>query len=483
MATSNDDQLFKENYLKSEIGDEIDSFNDYCFINYNFKYDQIKYWNIEDLKKMVEDYRLNCKDGNKVKNDILKIDTMERMKNNSIIINCKFLNPSQLNNIKPNVSISNPTIVEGGIFQSNYIIYDIKVEQLNWFVKRRFSDFDNLNILLHKFFPGYCIPPLPDKKIGFRRFDDDYIKKRMNFLKKFIDSIMISETFKAHEATVNFFSITDRDIFDKKTKELLTKNENLYVDDYLSINGELNLSYDENNDDIFDKMKKFNDFIQKIISNIDDSSKKFDESIRSAYLNLDNIQKNFNYLSTLYTKIKAKENYCQMFSEMEEFIKKWKKLMYKQMSSFRISIKDSLKYSQLENKIFDNLIENRDIMKKRYEDEKLNLENRKEKLWINGDILKWDLSEIIKEDEKAEMIKNKELALKNMCYKDTNYVGELKKKVGFLNYQVNYEFKNLLLNQFDKNKFSFQKFLDDFYPTITESITIWTNFNMTLSIL
>ena len=83
-------------------------------------------------------------------------------------------------------------------------------------VRRRFSDFEWLRNILCKCFPRLVVPPLPGKKIGNRRFEEDFILKRMMFLQKFIDGIMENESFKTNEGLVAFLSMLDRGQFDSK---------------------------------------------------------------------------------------------------------------------------------------------------------------------------------------------------------------------------------------------------------------------------
>ena len=45
------------------------------------------------------------------------------------------------------------------------------------------------NVLV-KFSTGYDVPPIPNKKSGGRRFEKDFIEKRMKFLQKFMSAII-----------------------------------------------------------------------------------------------------------------------------------------------------------------------------------------------------------------------------------------------------------------------------------------------------
>jgi hypothetical protein len=75
------------------------------------------------------------------------------------------------------------------------------------------------NVLV-KFSTGHVVPPIPNKKSGGRRFEKDFIEKRMKFLQKFMSAIIENEIYKASEPLIAFLSMTDHNQFEAKMKEL-----------------------------------------------------------------------------------------------------------------------------------------------------------------------------------------------------------------------------------------------------------------------
>ena len=75
---------------------------------------------------------------------------------------------------------------------------------MNWTVHRRYSDFIWLRNILCKIFIGQVVPPIPNKKTGGRRFEEDFIEKRMKFLNKFISAVLENEVFKTIESFIAF---------------------------------------------------------------------------------------------------------------------------------------------------------------------------------------------------------------------------------------------------------------------------------------
>ena len=105
-------------------------------------------------------------------------------------LNCRKIEKSPLNDKKVTITIQNPKAIETSIFQPNYIIYEIITDVTQWQVERRYSDFDWLRQTLKKIHPGLYCPPLPQKKLGSRRFENDFVAKRMKYLNKFLNDIV-----------------------------------------------------------------------------------------------------------------------------------------------------------------------------------------------------------------------------------------------------------------------------------------------------
>ena len=119
------------------------------------------------------------------KEDIEKMEKFnaEETKNfKERVIECRKLEKTQLNDNKLVITVRNPKEMDGGVFGKNYVLYEVQTDPTGWIVTRRYSDFDLLRQLLAKYFPSYNIPPLPNKKMTNRRFEQDFILKRMKFL-------------------------------------------------------------------------------------------------------------------------------------------------------------------------------------------------------------------------------------------------------------------------------------------------------------
>ena len=265
MSTGNEKELEeKKTILQTEIIEK--NYNQVKFIQFCLSKkpngDDLNTWTLEELKSTVQEFisknpkpdlnnqmeNLNINNTANNYNDFQK--DIEKMnvpsaeapkKTQTIKIKCKVLEKSNLNDKKITVIIKNPKPVVTNLLSSNYVEYEVETKDMNWLVKRRYSDFEWLRQVLSKFNPGHMVPPLPSKKIGPRRFELDFISKRMKFLQKFIDDVMENEIFKASEPLKAFLSMSDKNQFLAKMKELASYLPSPYVNEYRTFDGEVEI--------------------------------------------------------------------------------------------------------------------------------------------------------------------------------------------------------------------------------------------------
>ena len=203
----------KQNLIKSTIIDknyDKNAFFNYCMSKKGEGGDDLANWTMEELNSTINEF---CEEQNKIllnnqmieeqykrqremaQNIQLNMGEINQNYQNqhsqkpqnlsSIEFNCNILPKSNLNGKQIKVNIQNPKPVETGFFSSNYIVYEIETtiiqDKIRWLVYRRYSDFINLRAALQSQFPNNLIPPLPGKKLGGRRFELDFVTKRMHF--------------------------------------------------------------------------------------------------------------------------------------------------------------------------------------------------------------------------------------------------------------------------------------------------------------
>ena len=399
---------------------------------------------INDLQKNIENINVQTPESNKAN------------QNQTIKLKCKILEKSELNDKKIVVTIKNPKPVVTNFLSSNYVEYEVETKEMNWLVKRRYSDFEWLRQVLTRFNPGHMIPPLPSKKIGSRRFELDFIAKRMKFLQKFIDAVVENEVFKANEPLKAFLSMTDKNQFFSKMKELSSYQPSPYVNEYRSFNGEIIIDRPDEGDKerYFVNITNYFKIQSQLFDRLNSNFKTLHKALTNTCYALNDIQRDFQTLHLLNVRVLMKDEITKAFEELGKFFKNWKRITYKQNEIFKTYLKDF------------------------YFEEQKKLNSKKEKLWASGDTSKWEIVEDFTKIDHLYLKTDKLYAFSKMCTQESNHVANLGNTLGFYNRQNMQELKKLMKNNCNKYMKDLKIFTDNFYPTLTDSLTVYTSIQM-----
>ena len=394
------DLAMKKELLQREIVNGYynkDQFIDYCLALKPYG-DDLSQWSYEELKSAVNSFisyhqqedlkekeeqqikNENQTQRNQMENQINQINNNINLYNNNnnvinknfskkYILNCRKIEKSPLNDKKVSVVIKNPKAVETSIFKSNYISYEVLTINTQWLVSRRYSDFDWLRQTLKKIHPGLYCPPLPGKKLGSRRFENDFVVKRMTYLNKFLNDIVENEIFKASEVLISFLSINDREQFELKKKIFDSIKAPERVEDFYTLDGKINLLEDDYNEMHYTNIQNYIKLQTQLFDRMNYNLKNYISNIASACNNLEDIQKDFEMLTQLNKIVLMKEEITKTYEELTIFFKNWKRIIYNQNDLINNNIRYFFKYICMENNAFNELIQDRLEKKEEYSKE------------------------------------------------------------------------------------------------------------------
>lgn len=472
----------KQELLQREIIDK--NLDKNAFVNYCLKKkengDDLNNWTFDELKELVEDFS-NSKSAKKdeskkeEENHAESVEKMEKFNANveekqhlEKEIQCRKLEKTALNDKEITVQIKNPKEMEKGVFGQNYVLYEITTSPLNWVVTRRYSDFDWLRKTLVKIFPGFNVPPLPKKKMGNRKFDLDFVMKRMKFLELFMNSVLTNENFKASEAVIAMLSYEERNKFENKMKELTSFQPSQYVEEYKTLDGKILISHDDGNEKYFTNIEKYFRLQSQILDKLNFNIKQFYNNLGLCAENMGDIQKNFEILHILNSRVLMKPTITKTHEELGCFFKNWRRIMIKQGEIVKNHIKDFFKWINLEGQAYSELIHNREALKQKYINELTKTNAKKEKIFLTRDINKFEINPDNKSIDKSKLLTDKEYAFENMCYKDNQTVKLLYNQLGHVNKMNIQELKKIIKIYCTRFVDNFKAFDAEFYPSIND---------------
>ena len=415
-------------------------------------------------------------------NDINPKDFEEILKNANKDIQCQVLGKTKMNDIEIKSIISNPRKISDSLVKNSYLIYDITTPKFNWFVNRRYSDFVWLREALCSLFPTTLIPQLPKKKIGNRRFEEDFIEKRLKGLQFFLDEILKNEILKTADPLVTFLSCAERGFFEQQMKIITPKMIN--IDNILGIKSfsgkinvaDLNNEYfnNNNNSNYFNIVETFFNYQSDIIKDIKGKVKNYNYHMIEACKNLDDIDIGFSKLCEYYKKANLAKDIFNVFEQYEIFCKNWKRINLNQAGIIKNKLNDIFKYIKNNGLSLIELIQRQNNVQKEYQKIKDELINKKEGYWKKMDITKWEMNPMEQIDSSL-LFRDKNYAFSKMCFQETF---NLNNKGDLLGYYFSNNILNIknVLKSIEKysvdNLVSFSKEIE---PTVTDVINVWSN--------
>ena len=521
---NNEDQLVKkQELLKKEIVSkdyDPNKFLQFCLYQKE-NGDDMNNWTYEELKECVERFiegeesekikrekekeksEKNNLENNKEKNNIIisnenqnktedesnytnieinknKINDIEKeenfLKKKIHEISCKTLQKSLLNNKDIKVTIKNPKTNEK-LLSSSYVTYEVFTEPICWSVRRRYSDFLLLRHLLCKYYPKKLIPPLPEKKVGNKRFQQQFIESRMHFLQLFMNDIVKNEEFKANEALIVFLNFNDHPQFEKKMKELNNYTHPSNFDDIKTLSGKLNILDDDYaSDKYLNTIGNFCKSQKNIFNKLNISLKSYCKNISSACQSLEEISKSFEELFELNAGIEIKDAIPKTYNILSYFFKELKEMMSKENEIIHIKVKRFFKLQKLINNSFLEIVEQRDNLKQKYSVENNKLYSKKEKLYSIKDMNKWEITDIDKLD-KPRLLRDKDYAFEHICQKDSLNVDNLYKNLAYANYMIFIEFENIVNINIKSYVDNTKEITKQIYPYFNNRMALWEKLN------
>ena len=497
----------KQNLIKSTIIDknyDKNAFFNFCMSKKEEGGDNLANWTVEELNSVInefveqqnkimsqnqireEQYRMQREMAQNIQLNMGEINrnypeqNQKHQNPTSIEFNCQLLQKSFLNDKQIKVIIQNPKPVEMGFFSSNYIVYEIQTnilpDKVIWLVNRRYSDFINLRTALQNQFPNNLVPPLPGKKMGGRRFELDFVSKRMHFLNEFLNNVVTIEEFKSSEILVSFLSMSDRTQFEYRMKEMSNfPAPPLYIEDIKTLSGKIKISIDNSlNEQYFANVQNYFKLQNQLLEKLNEDLKFFYKSLNTAVTNLENVQKDFEFLHLLNSQVHMKEDIVKSFEQFEFFFKNWKNIIFNQNDVIRKRVKDFFKYVRMEGETYLELFSKREEIQNKFTNDSRKLQAKKDKLWAQMDISKWEILEDFGRIDRVLLVRDKIYGCSKMCTTETNNLNNLQKKLGYVNKCSIDELKRLV-NKY-KNTFveNIKLFSKDLYPNINDELNVWS---------
>jgi hypothetical protein len=187
--------------------------------------------------------------------------------------------------------------------------------------------------------------------------------------------------------------------------------------------------------------------IKKTISQNTSIFTELNNSFKFLCKEMNQVCERMTEISNLFKKIydisitnSEKGSFCKCYSDLSLFFKEYGNKQFQQMKNISYKLKDYLKFLNLKYEVsFKELYNNFEFEHNLYFKVAENLKQKKELLYNNKYIEKWEL----KDEDRNIDFNNKELVMKKMLPNDTRIVNEIKKYLIYYATQLDSENKRV----------------------------------------
>ena len=399
--------------------------------------------NISDNSKINEIKKEIINTCNINDNLTIKIDKEENDSEYGIIIpdtmKCKLIEETEFREHKDiKIEIKDPKKLETKLFSGKSVNYSVVTYPFNYIVERKYSDFNWLRETLFNLYNNILIPKMSYKgKVTKDKHDDNFIKKRMRFLERFINYIIKDETIKTSQILYDFLTIKNYEEFINKKKQYEKIKIFNFIDikDRKSLSGELNIKINKEKETYLENVKDntiYNsNLFKKLNSNFKTLNDEFSHVIKRLEI-ISDIYKQIYEVSNKYLDLNIiKESYSQMeimfknlgnnFNKIKSFINSEIKQYFKFIGNNYICLNEMIQNVEISKnnyiKLSKNLINKKNEIYKRDKSLPKNkiLSQETKNSIKNKMIYGFYLNEIIKEYEKIRKI-NSYFHKRKICF-------------------------------------------------------------------
>ena len=173
-------------------------------------------------------------------------------------------------------------------------------------------------------------------------------------------------------------------------------------------------------------------------------------------------------------KVNISEKMNNTYENYEIFFKNWKRVQYNQSCIIRDLVKNFFKEIKNKSEVLVENLEKAQNIKDEYLTQKNKLLAKKELLWNQMDVSKWNINQLEPIDPNR-IYQDKLYAQEKMCFQETMDLSFKAEFLGFFLYHNHVNFKGLI-EEFNKSYLdNINEFSNQLYPSLSDGINVWSD--------
>jgi hypothetical protein len=318
-----------------------------------------------------------------------------------------------------------------------------------------------------------CIIPPILKKNYITGIKDDVIQKRMRTIEKFLQEIVLHPLLRNCQIFYDFISIRDDKDFNLKKQAYSKIVAPTKVEEFKTLNGEINISINTEKELLAEKIKKISENNEELMKKISKEYKSLNQQIKNVISKI----KDINILwDELYKKSNSSyegEIILGVYDSLAKFMEDWAKMQQTQIDLINVKLREYFRYIKNEYHSIKDFYKVYEDKKNDYKKSYQKLKETKERLFVDQKVNDWGMD---KEDldNKILLFKEKELSMEKMLPDETKKVKDKKKLYGC--------FLNSLIEEYEKiASLNTQRHKNNIIAFIKEMSNIIITFHVSLN--
>ena len=250
------------------------------------------------------------------------------------------------------------------------------------------------------------------------------------------------------------------------------------VEDIKTLNGEINITVNNENDGFADKIKKISENNEELIKKLTKEYKLLNIQIQEVISKMKNITHIWDELYKIGNQNLEGETILGIYDVMAKLMDDWAKMQEKQINLINKKIREYFRYIRYEYKCIKDYYNIYEGEKNKFIRAQIKLVDTKENLFENEDIDNWGLDPLenpLETQDKLVLLKNKDFAMSKMLPEETKKVNEYRKRYGcYLNSLIN-EYKQIQDTNKNRHKENITLFIKEMIENLTSFHVSLTN--------
>jgi hypothetical protein len=387
-------------------------------------------WDFEALHECVRDFKVLHQPGEEVLEDlqISKESEPVRLAGDEYWVKGAALSATALSEEDVKVALHSVEVVPASLLGRARLVFAVDTSPLGWSVRRGAEDCMWLRSTLLTQFPGEVVPPLADKKET--KSESRWMQKRLQQLQYFCEEVVLSPLFRRSAFVVSFLSESQSRFQDSKKASAKLRRP-IEAEQMPCVSGTVRCCTGCKS--LFVDMAKVLTQAEAVERQFKRQSAAVASALKIGAREVEKLAQGLQGLTEALGQQPFVAACAGQLQALSVGLGAWSKHQLQLSSLVQGTLQLFFAHKSREAGTMRELLREREGLQAAFSATEAKLNERKERLWQQGDVSKWEVAEGV---EVRQLQRNKDLAFPCMLSRDSLLLQRQKDLLGYFNAQA-----------------------------------------------